>query len=68
MDRVIAMTMKRYSVWGKEYGSDHDVELIQVDGNPQCVLDGLAAKTLAIKKKQSKLRRYSGLRIVENVE
>jgi hypothetical protein len=65
--------MKRYSIWGREYGADHDVELAQVDGNPQPVLDGLAAKTLTIKhsiiassKKQSKIRKYSWLRIVEN--
>ena len=65
--------MKRYSIWGTEYGADHEVELAQVDGNPQPVLDGLAAKTLIIKhsvltnsKKQSKIRKYSWLRIVEN--
>lgn len=65
--------MKRYSIWGTEYGADHEVELAQVDDNPQPVLDGLAAKTLTIKhsifdrsKKQSKIRKYSWLRIVEN--
>lgn len=65
--------MKRYSIWGREYGADHDVELAQVDGNPQPVLDGLAEKTLTIhhdifksSKKKSKIRKYSWLRIVEN--
>jgi hypothetical protein len=65
--------MKRYSIWGREYGSDHDVELIQVDGNPQPVLNGLASKTLTIKhsivettKKKTKIRKYSWLRIVDN--
>lgn len=67
--------MKRYSIWGREYGADHDVELIQVDSNPQPVLDGLASKTLTIKrsivdtaKKKTKIRKYSWLRIVENAK
>lgn len=65
--------MRRYSIWGREYGADHDVELAQVDGDPQPVLDGFAAKTLTIKhsivtsnKKKSKVRKYTWLRIVEN--
>lgn len=62
----------RYSIWGREYGSDHDVEIVQVMNNPQPVVDGLALKTLTIKHsifqkgKQSKVRKYSWLRIVEN--
>ena len=40
--------MNRYSIWGREYGADHDVELAQVNSNPQPVLDGLAAKSLQI--------------------
>lgn len=35
---------RRYSIWGREYGADHDVELAQVDSNPQPVLDGYAKK------------------------
>ena len=65
--------MKRFSIWGREYGADHDVELAQVDSNPQPVLDGLAEKTLTINhdifksaKKKSKIRKYSWLKIVEN--
>jgi hypothetical protein len=63
---------QRYSIWGREYGADHDVELVQVNANPQPVLDGLAAKTLIIKHsafkrgRQSKVRKYSWLRIVDN--
>lgn len=64
---------RRYSIWGREYGSDHDVELAQVDGNPQPVLDGLAAKVLTINhsivtssKRKSKIRKYSWLRIEDN--
>lgn len=64
--------MRRYSIWGREYGADHDVELAQVDDKPQAVLDGLMTKTLTIKHsvfqrgKQSKIRKYTWLRIVEN--
>lgn len=65
--------MKRFSIWGREYGADHDVELAQVDGNPQPVLDAFAAKTLTIKhsitessKRKSTIRKYTWLRIEEN--
>lgn len=65
--------MKRYSIWGREYGADHDVELAQVDGNPQPVLDAYASKTLTInhsimesKKRKSKIRKFTWLRIVDN--
>jgi hypothetical protein len=64
---------KRFSIWGREYGSDHDVELAQVDGNPQAVIDGYVKMTLTlkpsifdIKKKKTKIRKYTWLRIVEN--
>lgn len=62
----------RYSIWGREYGADHDVELAQVSANPQPVLDGLAAKTLSISNsafaggKKIKIRKYSWLQIVDN--
>ena len=64
---------RRYSIWGREYGSDHDVELAQVDSSPQAVVDGLMSKTLTVKnsifdtaKKKTKIRKYSWLRIVDN--
>lgn len=63
---------RRYSIWGREYGADHDVELAQVDSNPQPVLDGLVTKTLTIRpsltgpRKKSKIRKYTWLRIVDN--
>ena len=61
---------KRFSIWGREYDSAHDVEIIQVETNPQAILDGLVGKTLTIDngkaKKKSKVRKYSWLRIVEN--
>lgn len=64
---------QRYSIWGREYGSDHDVEIVQVNANPQAVVEGLMCKTLSINHsampggKKSKVRKYSWLRIVENV-
>jgi hypothetical protein len=65
---------QRYSIWGREYGSDRDVEIVQVNANPQAVLDGLMQKTLTInhsifmgtKKRKTKMRKYTWLRIVEN--
>jgi hypothetical protein len=64
---------KRYSIFGREYGSDHDVELAQVEDNPKPVLNGFASKMVTVKhsifdgpKKQSKIRKYTWLRIVEN--
>lgn len=64
---------RRWSIWGTEYGSDHEVELAQVDGNPQPVLDAFAAKTIALSntvtskaRKRSKIRKFTWLRIVDN--
>jgi hypothetical protein len=64
---------RRYSIYGTEYGSDHEVELAQVDGDPQPVLDGYVAKTISLKtgkggKRRSKIRKYTWLRIVENAQ
>jgi len=62
----------RYSIWGREHGADHDVEIVSVESNPQAILDGLMQKTLKVKPsimgpgKKSKVRLYSWLRIVEN--
>jgi hypothetical protein len=64
--------MKRFSIWGREYQSDHDVEIIQVESNPQAVVDGLVQKKLSISHsvfpggKKSQIRKYQWLRIVEN--
>jgi hypothetical protein len=63
---------RRYSIWGMEHGSDHEVELAQVDNDPQSVMDGFAGKTLMVKpsimgaRKKTKIRKFSWLRIVEN--
>lgn len=63
---------RRYSIWGTEHGSDHEVELAQVDSNPQPVMDAYLAMTLTVKptingpKKKTKIRKFNYLRIVEN--
>jgi hypothetical protein len=64
----------RYSIWGRMHGADHDAELAQVETNPEALARAYAEKMLTIRhsilssnKKQSKVRQYSGLRIVENV-
>jgi len=63
---------RRYSIWGTEHGSDHEVELAQVDSNPQPVMDAFVAMTLTVKptingpKRRTKIRKYAWLRIEEN--
>lgn len=58
----------RYSIWGREYGADHDVELAQVQDNPQPVLDGLKRKSLKIGAAPHRrtIPKYTWLRIVDN--
>jgi hypothetical protein len=66
---------KRWSIWVREVGSDHDVELMQLDGDPMPIVTGLRAKTLTVKKsifesgrRKSTIPKYSWVRIVENRE
>ncbi|MDA9539191.1 hypothetical protein ACM41_24115 [Bradyrhizobium sp. CCBAU 21362] len=62
---------KHYSIWVREIGSDHDVELMQCDSNPQALVDGLYAKHLTVTtdaaRKKTKVGRYSWVRIVDNL-
>lgn len=63
---------QRYSIWGREYGADHDVEIVQVNSNPRVMVDALMQKTLSVNHsafpggKKSKVRKYTWLRIEEN--
>jgi hypothetical protein len=64
--------MKRYRIVVREHGSDHDVELIQVDNNPQAVADGLRKKTLTMKtslfekgKRSVKVPKYNSVQIID---
>lgn len=63
---------RRYSIWGTEHGSDHEVELAQCDSNPDAVKEGFLQMTLMVKpsingpRKKTKIRKFNWLRIVEN--
>jgi hypothetical protein len=63
----------RYSIMVREHGSDHDVELMQVNSNPEAIVAGLRLKTLTIKHsifqvgaRQSKIPKYSFIRVIDN--
>lgn len=62
------MDKRRYSIWGIEHCSDHEVELAQVDDNPHVVFEALKEKSLTIKSKHKrvKIAKYTWLHIVEN--
>ena len=55
---------KRFSIWVREYGSDHDVELMEVDSNPEPIVKGLREKTLNFGGR--KHPKYSWVRVVNN--
>jgi hypothetical protein len=42
---------RRYSIWVREIASDRDVELMQVDSNPEAIAAQLGQKVLTIKKR-----------------
>lgn len=63
----------RYSIMVREHGSDHDVELMQVNSNPQAIVDGLREKKLTIRrsifepgKRVVKTPKYTSIRVVDN--
>jgi hypothetical protein len=59
----------RYSIIVREYGSNHDVDLIQVGANPQAIVEGLRQKTLNVKlkgrRKATQIPRYPFIQIVD---
>lgn len=61
--------MKRYSIMVTEYGSSTEVELCQVDANPENVVAGVRQKTLMVyghsNNKRSQIRKYNNVRIVD---
>lgn len=59
---------KRYTIFGRQYGADHDAELAQCDNNPAAVFDGLKAKSLTVHGdyKRERISKYTWLRIVDN--
>jgi hypothetical protein len=63
----------RYTIVVREHGSDHDVELMQVNSNPDAIVAGLRAKTLTLKrtifqagKRQVKIPKYSYVRVIDH--
>lgn len=63
----------RYSIMVQEYGSDHEVELMQVAAHPQALVEGLKAKTLTIRrsifepgKRVAKIPKYISIRVVDH--
>lgn len=58
----------RYTIMGKQYGSDREVELAQCDSNPKGLLEGLKGKSLRIESgtKKVSIPKYTWLRIVDN--
>jgi hypothetical protein len=64
--------MKRYSVMVQEYGSDREVELCALDGDPLPTVAGLKAKTLMVqtaeKLRRTKIPKYTNVRVVDHLE
>ena len=59
--------MKRYSIWVREHGSDHDVELCAVDSNPETVKAAAYAKRLKIGAGKT-MAKYSYVRVEDHGE
>lgn len=61
---------KRYSIMVTEYGSDREVELCQVEQNPDATVEGAKAKSLMIfngkSSRRSRMPKYTNIRIVDN--
>lgn len=56
---------KRFSIWVRERGSDHDVELCELDGDPQPTITALYAKRLKLGNGK-KAAKYDYIYKVEN--
>ena len=66
--------MKRYSIMVTEYGADREVELCQLDGDPNPTVEGLKAKTLMVhngqpgRHRRTKTQKYTDIRVVDHQE
>jgi hypothetical protein len=63
----------RYSIIVREHGSDHDVELMQVNSKPDAIVAGLRAKTLTLRrsifepgKRVVKIPKYAYVKVVDH--
>lgn len=61
------MTAARYSIWVREHGSDHDVELCQVNSNPEVIKAAAYAKRLKLGKGRE-VSKYDTVRIEDHGE
>jgi hypothetical protein len=57
---------RRYSIWVREFMSDHDVELLDVNTNPESVAEALRLKRVKIGKRGQTTARYVDVRVVDN--
>lgn len=62
--------MARFSIMVIEYGSDREIELCRLDGNPDQVVAGLNAKTLTVhtgnSRRRTKIRKYTKVSVVDH--
>ena len=63
-----AAPKKRYSIRVREYGSGREIELCQVDSNPEKIAEAAGSKLLRISSsaRQHRIKRYDWIRIVDN--
>ncbi|HWZ38255.1 MAG TPA: hypothetical protein VNY08_08150 [Bradyrhizobium sp.] len=57
----------RYSIWVRERGSDHDVELCELGSNPEAVVAALHAKCVTLGKSRQ-VKKYEAVRVVDHAE
>lgn len=65
--------MKRYSIMVTEYGADRELELCQLDGDPEPTVAGIKAKTLMVhtggpSRRHTKIPKYINIRVVDHQE
>ena len=62
--------MKRYSIMGIQYGSEREIELVQVDSEPEAIVAGLEEKfvlvQMGVNVRRSSIPKYSALRILDH--
>jgi hypothetical protein len=65
-----AKVRKRFSILVREPGSGRDIELCQVDSNPEKVAEAAGMKLLRVSssRRQYRIKRYDSIRIVDNSE
>jgi len=63
-----AAMKKRYSILAREIGSGREIELCQVDSNPERVAEAAGMKVLRIRSsgRRYRIKRYDWIRIVDN--